>query len=441
MRWRTFSLFLSVVIVFGIVVLLNILSFRFHKRVDFTKEKLHTLSQQTMKVLSSLDSKIDITAFYKSSDDRREALRELMDEYMSRSKLISFRFVDPDKEPLVAKSYKVNSYGTIVFECGKRRISINPFDVPTEEDITNAIIRVTRERKKKIVFIEGHGEHDTGDTSPSGYYQINRELENKGYNVESLSLAEIGRLPKDVAVVIVAGPQKDLFKGELRILFSFWKKGGGLMFMMDPGFPEETADFIKNRWGVVFHKDLVVDPVSKLFGGNIFTPVVSDYMNNPITGNFKYATFFPISCSLSVSPREGMSYHGLLKTNKESWGETNLKGNTVKLDKNDFKGPLVLGYLVEGEKKYKGKAVFLGDSDFPSNSFINASGNKDLFLSLVSYLAQEKELVSITPKREENTPLYLTRTQSWVLFIVSVVFIPVLFGLAGLLIFLKRRRL
>ncbi len=440
-RKALLSLYLSLIVVLGIVVLVNVLSYRFYRRVDFTKNRIHTLSQQTLKVLSSLKDRVDIIGFYRESDDRKPSVKDLMDSYMSHSKLIHFRFVDPDKEPMLAKKYNVDMYGTLVFCSGKKRISINPLDVPTEEDITNAIIRVTREKKKRIYFLEGHGEHDINDTSPGGYYQACRALEDRGFLVDSLLLPEKGGIPKDASLVIVSGPRRRFLKGELRMLYGFWEKGGSLMFMLDPGFPDGIARFIKDKWGVEYRRDVVVDPASKLFGGNPLAIFVSDYMDNPINGNFKYVTIFPLACSLSYSPMAKLSYKGLMRTGKGAWGETDTKSEVFKFNKGkDYEGPLVLGYLVTREGK-KGMAVFLGDSDFPCNSFISASGNRDLFLSIVSYLTKEKDLVSITPKREDNTPLYLTGTQSKALFIVSIVVIPFIFILTGAIIFFRRRRL
>ncbi len=444
MSWKRLewaSYILAVLIVGAILIYINLFAARFYKKLDLTKHKIHSLSNQTIKILKSLDRNITIYGFYREGDESIGVLKELIDTYRMYSKRIELKIVDPDKNPVLAKKFNVTSYGTIVFACGNRTISISPFGDPREEDITNGIIRVTRESKKKIYFLEGHGERDIEDTSPGGYYQAKRELEKKGFSVESLNLLSKGRVPKDAAVVVVAGPKKPLLRKEWEMLYRFWKKGGGVLVMIDPQYP--SPGFVKDKWFIVFDNDIVVDPLSKLFGGNPLVPIVTDFPESPITENFNLAVFFPIVRSLrpSGNKTQGFDFTCIARTNKSSWGEVDIKKEQWKFDEGkDKKGPLCVGYIVKSGE-VKGRTVFYGDSDFPSNSFLNMSGNKDLFLNSISYLAEEKDLISISPREEENTPLYLTSTQSRVLFLVSVVFIPLIFGLLGLTVWLRRRKL
>ncbi len=430
-------------LILGILVFSNILSSRYYRRYDFTKRKIHSLSEQTKKVLGSLGEEVEILAFYREGDERRELLKSIIDMYRLYSKNIKLRLIDPDKEPLMAKKYNITTYGTLVFVCGNRTISENPFGDPKEEDITNGIIRVVKERRKKIYFVYGHGEHDIDDTSPKGYYQIKREMEKRGFSVDGLVLLRKGKIPEDASLIVLSGPTRSLLKKEMDMIYEYWKNGGSLLIMLDPYAPKDVVSYIEEKWAVRFDNDVIVDPVSKLFGGNVFIPIATDYPSSPITDDFNLATFFPISRSLSISPdkkTEDLNFTCLAKTNEGAWGERDFNSKRIKFDENDYKGPLNIGYLVTS-KKYGGKVVFYGDSDFPANSFMNLSGNKDLFLRTVSYLVEEKELVSITPKEEENTPLYLTSSQSRILFLTSVVFIPLAFALLGLFVWLRRRSL
>jgi len=73
-----------------------------------------------------------------------------------------------------------------------------------------------------------------------------------------------------------------------------------------------------------------------------------------------------------------------------------------------------------------GRLLVAGDADFPTNQWYGFSGDGDLFLNAVSWLAKEEGLVSIRPK--ENTPqtLALTPLQGATLFYGFVAGLPLL---------------
>ena len=68
-------------------------------------------------------------------------------------------------------------------------------------------------------------------------------------------------------------------------------------------------------------------------------------------------------------------------------------------------------------------AVF-GDSDFASNASFYFSGNGDLFLNTINFLAKEKHLIAITPKEHRFAPLFLSKTQGQLLMYISVILMP-----------------
>jgi ABC-type uncharacterized transport system involved in gliding motility auxiliary subunit len=85
------------------------------------------------------------------------------------------------------------------------------------------------------------------------------------------------------------------------------------------------------------------------------------------------------------------------------------------------------------------RIVVFGDSDFVGNSYVNLSGNRDLFMNTLSWLAEEEDLIAIRPKKRESQPVVLSYTQTRVIFWASVVLLP-----GGVLIFgvvvLRQRR-
>ena len=94
-------------------------------------------------------------------------------------------------------------------------------------------------------------------------------------------------------------------------------------------------------------------------------------------------------------------------------------------------------------KKSKPKAtlVVIGDSDFANNRYSNFSGNGDFFLNTVSWLAEEENLISIRPKKRNNTPIQLTRAWGSAIFVLGIFVFPGIVAGVGIRIWWRRRGL
>ena len=55
----------------------------------------------------------------------------------------------------------------------------------------------------------------------------------------------------------------------------------------------------------------------------------------------------------------------------------------------------------EPKKPVKARIVVVGTADFASNQFLGAQGNKDFFLNVVSWLAEEEDLLSVRAQGHE----------------------------------------
>ncbi|MGB6864437.1 MAG: Gldg family protein, partial [Candidatus Aminicenantaceae bacterium] len=149
------NLFMMVILVIGILVLINYIFSRYHHRFDFTEAKVHSLSDQSVTVLKNLENEVRIKSFFLEGNYQRNTMQYLMDNYTYHTSKIKYEFIDPDKNPGLVKRYEVTEDGTSIFESGDKESRITS---TSEEDITNAIIKISREKKKTIYFLEGHGE-------------------------------------------------------------------------------------------------------------------------------------------------------------------------------------------------------------------------------------------------------------------------------------------
>jgi len=95
-----------------------------------------------------------------------------------------------------------------------------------------------------------------------------------------------------------------------------------------------------------------------------------------------------------------------------------------------------------GESKKPGKAriVVVGTADFASNQFLGAQGNRDFFLNVVSWLAEEEDLLSVRPKDNRQNPIMLTAAQSGIVLWLPLAVLPGAVLLCGLMVMAHRRR-
>jgi ABC-type uncharacterized transport system involved in gliding motility auxiliary subunit len=454
---------LVVVIVLAILGLANYFLSKHNYRADFTAAKIHSLSDQSVTVLKNLKTDISIKGFFREGNYSRAAMENLLKIYAYHSARIKFEFIDPDKNPGLVKRYDVTQDGTTVFEAGGKESRIT---ASSEEDITNALIKVTRAGKKVIYFLEGHGEATLAETGDSGYSTAKTELEKLSYEVKKQSLALADSFPKDCALLVVPGPQKDLLPNELDTINKYIQDGGRVFFMVDP----ETAPGMKPflvRYGFKLDDDIVVDTVSRLLGGDYFMPVVSQYEEHPITRKFGYATFYPYARSVEISDTkpEGATLTALAKTSPNSWAERELTDKQVKFDKDkDRQGPITLAAVASlkvkpegaspaeakpiekaaGEKttnEKEARIAVVGDSDFIKNNYYNLSGNGNFFLNIANWLTEESDLISIQPKTQTPRTIQLTPSQGRLLFFASIVILPLAVLIIGVYVWLRRRSL
>jgi ABC-type uncharacterized transport system involved in gliding motility auxiliary subunit len=452
---------LTIVVVALILGMLNWLAARHHKRFDFSADAAYSLSSQTVQLLQGLKTDVTLVAFARTPE-LEKGMRDIFNEYGYHTQRLHVEFVDLNKRPGVAKQYGVDRDGTIIVK-GPDKIE-KLTEQPTEERLTNAILKVTRTGKKTIYFCDGHLEKDIENTTESGYSLVKKALEDANYEVKKILLLRENKVPDDCAVLVVAGPQKDYLQPEKDAIQAYLNVAGTALIMVDPQAPG-LADLLA-RWEVTVGNDILVDenPAGRYFGTSEFMPVVISYESHKITRGFKAATLFPLARSVrgSADPREGVETQELLKTSNQSWAETRFGGATVSFnEKEDLPGPVSLAVAVWSREKdrkdpeeldsaaraatantpdRKTRLVVIGDADFCANSYFTFSGNRDFFLNAVSWLAEEEDMISIRPKEQADRRIFLTLEQSRVILWFVLLLAPLLVLVAGIWVWLKRRQ-
>jgi ABC-type uncharacterized transport system involved in gliding motility auxiliary subunit len=262
------------------------------------------------------------------------------------------------------------------------------------------------------------------------------------------------QIPEDAAALIIAGPSKPVSATGLEMVEDYLNRSGRVMILLD-ALKETGLDAMLRRWGVALRNDFVLDPENTLKGSDV---LILKYYEHPITlrmGDAGARFHLP----RSVEPLVMDDQHAeagdrptvvqLAMTSEKSWSETQVNETTAKYDENtgDLRGALSLAVAVERGATQKmldvqikpSRMVVFGDSDFVSNGAL-AGGDQDLFMSALNWLLDREALMAIAPKPIEEIKLSLTRKQLNRLFWVNIAGIPAIAGVAGLLVWFRRRK-
>lgn len=455
----------SVIVVLGILIAVNYIGARENKRWDLTANKAFSLSDQTRSVVAKLDAPLQIMVF--AEDTTFPRYQDKLKEYEYGSKQVKTEYVDPVKKPTIARQNQIDRINTILFSYKGRTERVTAEDA-TEQDITNAIIKVVSGQQRKVYFVQGHGERDTTAPAGNGYQAIAEALGRENYTVDKVVLAQTGSVPDDAAVVVVAGPKTDFFQPEIEALKKYLDKAGKLLLEIDPPDKADDPPFsnliaLAHDWGMDLGNDLVVDAsgMGRLIGTDASVPVVATYGSHPITEHFSFVTAFPLARSVTpvMGGVNGHTAQPFAQTSAQSWAEADVKDmlatGKVTLDesKGDKKGPVTIAAAASAASAAPGgsnpldpeapkpetRVAVVGDSDFAANAGLGIQGNRDLFMNTIGWLSQQENLIAIRPKNPEDRRITLTATeQSNITWLALVVIPACIFG-SGVYAWSRRR--
>jgi len=447
----------------GVFLALAHLSVRYRSRFDLTESRRFSLSEPTVTMLSRLERPVHIVFFHDPLMRETVDLYELIAKQTPR---VTVEFHDPVISPARARMLGVNFAGTAVMESEGRRLQVNS---PSEIDIANGILRVSRAVTQRICFLDGHGEPDpfsleshdhmegaTGHTHGLGAKFVLHErhgmakarhaLETLNFTVEKVLLLQHANGLAGCAVLVVAGPKVALLPREVQTVRAYLAAGGHGFFMLDP-FVTTGLESVIREYGVALDNDIVIDEASH-FWTDVSAPAVSDYNRHQITRDLPL-TFFPGARSLSPTPQRvpGTSVVPLVNSSKSSWGQAD-PDRVHFVEGRDVRGPTTLMVVASKTLGAAGPAApdaprsriaVVGDSDFATNSFFQIMGNASLFLNTVGFLTAQENLIGLQPRSADLPRVNLTNVQMKGTFVLSVVLLPTVIAIVGTAVWWKQQ--
>jgi len=449
----------SVLLVAGILCLASWLANWHPMRWDITREQTQSLSPVSKALLKEVTQPLTLTVFQPEGAGERQNAKEALQLYVYHNPQVSYRFVDPEREPLKAQQAGYRFAGNVLLDYQGRRQMADQTD---ENAITNALRKVLKVERQKVYFLAGHGERDLDDPKPGGFQVAKRALDNEGYEVESLSLLSRGMVPQDAAVVIVAAPKKPLLSTEVQSLKAYLEKGGRVLVMLE-AFEDGGLQGFLAGYGVGLDNGLILDvnQVSQSLGLSAVMPLVSQYGPSKITQDFKnMVTIYPMARPLILKKDHPevslLALATTMSTSYEKLGKEWIKNEKAAFDaKTDKKGSFTVAAQAEikltppkgdpareepkeAPAELKTYLVVFGNADFAGNSFFNLFGNGDLFLNTTNFLARAMEQITVRGAGKAQL-LTLKTGQLWTLFFASLVWAPLVMLVSGIWAYRRRR--
>jgi hypothetical protein len=390
-------------------------------------------------------------------------LSDLVGRYTARSGNLSFRFVDPEKDPQVADQFGVTRQRTLAARCGavEAQTSGDATGAIGEGEVTSLLLKVSRPGGKRIYAITGHGEPEVADLqTPAGLGGLARVLKEDGLELRPLLLATAPAVPADAAAVILAGPVKALLPHELDALRTYLATGGRLLAMIDPGTDPGLAPLLAD-YRLVLDDTMIVDQEEVAFLGARLglDPIVDDFPPHPITRGFKQRVILSQARSITLRVDGGVAgvvAQPLARTHVSAWGERGWReaiatGRVAQGDE-DQAGPLVVAAAAsvriagDGAESTvdpapEARIVLVGDADWAANGNLGSFFNRELLVNTLHWLTGGEELIVGPPKRLRASRLDMTVADQRNLFRFGVLLMPEVLLIGGLVAWLRRKSL
>ena len=438
----------NIALVLCILGVLNYLGNKNYREFDLTTNKQNSLTDQSKKVLEMVKAPLTMAVYAKREE--WQPILNVLKLYEAQNKLIKVEAIDTDTRPDLVKMHEITQNGTVILTYKGKE---SKFAIVDELSVTNALLKALRTEEITLYLTVGHQELSCAEKSQEGLSILCRKLESQNYKVKTLDLTQIKEVPKDASAVLILGPVTGFLSQEAKHLENYLNRGGSVFLALAPAFKAEVYDnltALAHPFGLDLGKDIVIDRMSTVQGSEATIPIINHYdQHHPITAGFTQRTIFPLSASVkTIVGKDSADLIAFSSDFPGSWAETDLKGVTAGKaeyqEKKDIKGPIAL--MGTGERRNPGapadsRFVLLGSSSFLINAYQAQAGNTTLFLNSISWMVSDEGIISFNRPGLEEQPIVLSDQHLQLIFVISILVVPILFFGAAIFIYRRRRLL
>lgn len=472
----------------GICLTLYAFAHRFDVSLDLTQEGRRELSEQTIRVLQSIDEDFQVYCLFLNIGSREIDTAKAKTEWFLKrcqqhTPYLTYTFMDPqvEKQRLEAMGMTMSRpEGTVVIRCGTRQRSVSLTGEPPrleERDFTNSLINVTRHAQPNVYYLTGHGERADAAL-------FRRILQSEAYQMQDFAV-RIGNpsIPSDCDVLVINGLSAEMDPKEIQAIERYVDEGGRLLLMVDPVYARTGGpaprmailSWLENRFGIVVGDDLILSTIGDQFGVVDLVPdsaavnMFSQYdvmdveflgcysKEHPITRHFDQRMTLASARSVRMAPEPPSRVAGteVLRTLPYAWAEKQLhvlaepNPPPPKLDAGELQGSIGVGVAAsvqtdmpagESGRTRDARIVVIGDTDFTDNESVLYAGHLNFLLNAMAWLTEHEELIAIRAVGSENRPLRLTDAEERAVVWIATLGVLQVIVVAGAAAHVLRRR-
>ena len=462
-KYGGYAALLTLAVLVGLVIL-NLMAGQFSPQIDFTQNRLFSLSEQTINLLNTIKTPVKFYGLWRQGDEDSN-LMNVINLYLSKSRNISLEVIDPDRNPGFVMRYDREkqgiSRGSLIVEGEKAFKIIAPREmydftmsqsggasitaIAIERRITSALLFTVTGDTPVVYEISGHSE------IPLSMLNMAETLERENYSLKTINLL-LSAIPDDASALVINTPQKDLTGPEAEKLLDYLGKGGRLLVIANyliqelPNLNEVLASYgLRYDYGIVHE----TDPSYHIYDARTVWP---DMQNHEITAPLADKTRTPVilieamPLSILETRRRTVEVKPLMATSSSAFLRLDLENNSDNKTSSDVSGPFMLGAAAVdpqhiNNNEAQARIVAIGSGAFLSLAAQGIDGNRDFFMNGITWLQDRPENITIRARSLYLLPLRLNLVQIIIFGALFILVVPASFLITGFVIWLKRRHL
>ena len=451
----------SIALLFGILLLVNIIASRFFERLDFTADKEYTLSDATQNILNKLDGPVTVTAYFSENLPPniarvRSDFKDMLIEYNNASGgKIVYDFVDPNKDRQTEMTAQRSGVRPIMINVRERdqmkqqraylgavlqyngKKEVIPFIQPgaaMEFKLSSTIKKLSLKQKTQIAFLEGNGEPPI-----SSMKQLEQQLSIM-YNVGSYRFSDTSGIPVKYKSLVIIAPSDTIAPRYFKQLDDYLAHGGRILVALN----RVKGDLSKasgssvytgfSKWlqskGIDVEDDFVVDnncgnvmvrQQQGMFVMNTpvkfpYLPLITNFADHPITKGIE-SVLMPFASPIKLLPKDstlkvtklavtsdksGMEKPPIYFNIQKKWSASDFPASSL---------PVAVAVSGKLEGNTFSKMVVFGDGDFAVNGPGKNGGqrlqadNVNLMANSIDWLSDDTGLIALRTKGITSRPL------------------------------------
>ena len=440
----------------------NFIVARRGKTWDLTRNKIYSLSAQTISTLKDTKEPVKALVFLQNAASP-PAIESIFRRYAEESDKFSFEFKDVNKAPDLVKKYDIRpgQLGVITRGSAEKEshvfLNVERLVAPQaqEQELTNALVKLNGRGQEKVYFLVGHGEPQLELTEGMDERSalktlgvLKAVLADEGYAPTPLNLAQQPRIPDDASAVVVAMPRGAFPEGEEAIVEKYLSQGGRLLYFPPLSAAPPLAAVLA-KYGVQFEPGLVADERSN--PGHPYEVVTTSVGDHPITkplAGEQSVMAFPMARGLTQL-HEGLlpdtTVSPLVLSSPNAWLETTPTESPT-LDTGERAGqlPLVLAATrntgaLPDKRKDEARIVVFAAGRMATDGLAGTDGNRNLVMNAFAWACSQPQQITIRPPDRDLSTLDITPDMMGGLKFITMYALPVLLLGVGLTIWQTRR--